>query len=92
MPEILLVDDQTQALVGLKHASQLSRDFWTLAWALDGPGALSVTGRLNWSGGSLAGPGTTTLASLLMNDNYSSRPATIRITDPSQPLPLSDDN
>lgn len=40
MPEILLVDDQSQVLAGLRHATHLSRELWTLGWALDGPGAL----------------------------------------------------
>ncbi|MGQ0631475.1 MAG: HDOD domain-containing protein [Sporichthyaceae bacterium] len=40
MPEILLVDGESQALAGLKHATHLSREVWTLGWAMDGPGAL----------------------------------------------------
>lgn len=40
MPEILLVDDHSQVLAGMRRASHLSRELWTLGWALDGPGAL----------------------------------------------------
>lgn len=40
MPEILLVDDHSQVLSGMRHATHLSRELWTLGWALDGPGAL----------------------------------------------------
>ena len=40
MPEILLVDDQSQALADLRHATHRSRELWTVGWALDGPGAL----------------------------------------------------
>lgn len=40
MAEILVVDDQSQVLAGLRHATHLSRELWTLGWALDGPGAL----------------------------------------------------
>lgn len=40
MPEILLVDDHSQVLAGMRRATHLSRELWTLGWALDGPGAL----------------------------------------------------
>lgn len=40
MPEILLVDDHSQVLAGMRRATHLSRELWTLGWALDGAGAL----------------------------------------------------
>lgn len=40
MPEILLVDDHSQVLSGMRQATHLSREYWTLGWAMDGPGAL----------------------------------------------------
>jgi HD-like signal output (HDOD) protein len=40
VPEILLVDDHSQVLAGMRHATHLSRELWTLGWAMDGPGAL----------------------------------------------------
>lgn len=40
MPEILLVDDRSQVLSGMRRATHLSRELWTLGWALDGLGAL----------------------------------------------------
>lgn len=40
MPEILLVDDHSQMLAGMRRATHLSRELWTLGWAFDGPGAL----------------------------------------------------
>lgn len=40
MPEILLVDDGSQVLTGLRRGTHLGRDVWTLGWALDAAGAL----------------------------------------------------
>jgi HD-like signal output (HDOD) protein/CheY-like chemotaxis protein len=44
VPEILLVDDHSQVLSGMRQATHLSREHWTLGWAMDGPGALEYLG------------------------------------------------
>jgi HD-like signal output (HDOD) protein/CheY-like chemotaxis protein len=40
LPEILLVDDESRVLAGLRLATHLSEELWTLGWCFDGPGAL----------------------------------------------------